>query len=557
MSRAGPRSLLRQIALLLLTVLAPGLSRADTVASLLGDFTINQYCKLDVAADATRVHYAVVYGQLPALRELHLADADGNGVTTQAERDSHVARLAMEFASQLLLTVDGTIVPLHARRWTSSLPAEQGGFSLRVDIDYDGAAIAIVDGRTRSISFENKNFQGRVGWSEIVVGVESPLIGFNTNAFTNSLTGGLTEALQRLPENGPLAERAVTLSVPHSSAAAGSRVLGPRPGASEVLARGQAPERVGAESTWLARQTRALLAMISTPRVAPGVLGLALVAALVLGAFHALSPGHGKTVVGAYLVGSRGTPWHAVFLGLTVTVTHTVGVFALGLLTLFASRFVAPERLVPALSLVSGLLVLGMGLFLLVQRVASARRAPTRAWSGRAAALPAETVFVPLLDASHALPHRHAGVLATGLYAPFARGSGRYGTGELMHSHGGVVHSHLPPGADGSSVTMASLLALGISGGLVPCPSALVLLLAAVAMNKTAYGVLLVVAFSVGLAATLTVVGLAFLYARRSLRSRWGGSRWPVLLPVLSAASITLVGAGLSVVAIKAAFFAP
>ena len=547
LQRFLPLHFARAATLLLLTTLAPLASRADTVASLLGDFTINQYCKLDIASDATRVHYAVVYGQLPALRELHLADADGNGVTTQAERDAYVARLAYEFANRLLVTADGAVVPLHATRWSSSLPVEQGGFSLRVDIDFQGAPIPVADGRVRSVTLENKNFPGRVGWTEIAVGVQSPLTGFDTNAFSSSLTGGLTEALQRLPQNGPLAERSVRLSVVSGLPPAGSRLLGPRPGTPELVAQRSAREGSDAESTWLARQTRALIALISTPRVAPGVLGIAFLLALALGAFHALSPGHGKTVVGAYLVGSRGTPWHAVFLGLTVTVTHTVGVFGLGLLTLFASRFIAPERLVPALSLVSGLLVLGMGLFLLVQRVSSARLAAGRSGSVRAAALSAGTLFVPVGDPAQAVPHR---------YAPFAHAHGHAGGQGLVHSHGGVAHSHLPPGADGTSVSWGSLLALGISGGLVPCPSALVLLLAAVAMNKTAYGILLVVFFSLGLAATLTVVGLAFLYARRSLRGRWRESRWPSLLPVLSAASITLVGAGLFVVAIKAAFFA-
>jgi nickel/cobalt exporter len=122
-----------------------------------------------------------------------------------------------------------------------------------------------------------------------------------------------------------------------------------------------------------------------------------------------------------------------------------------------------------------------------------------------------------------------------------------------VHSHGGSVHSHLPPGALSDQISWRSLLALGISGGLVPCPSAMVLLLAAVALNKTAYGLLLVVAFSVGLAATLTVVGLIFLYARNRFR-RPAASRWPQLLPVASAAAITLIGAALSVGAVQSIF---
>ena len=113
------------------------------------------------------------------------------------------------------------------------------------------------------------------------------------------------------------------------------------------------------------------------------------------------------------------------------------------------------------------------------------------------------------------------------------------------------MHSHLPPGASGEEITWRSLLTLGISGGLVPCPSAMVLLLAAVALNKTAYGMLLVVAFSVGLALTLTAVGLAFLYARNLFRGPRADARWPQLLPVFSAGLITVLGLGLCFAALR------
>jgi ABC-type nickel/cobalt efflux system permease component RcnA len=125
--------------------------------------------------------------------------------------------------------------------------------------------------------------------------------------------------------------------------------------------------------------------------------------------------------------------------------------------------------------------------------------------------------------------------------------------GALVHSHGGSVHSHLPPGAAGEKITWKSLLALGISGGLVPCPSAMVLLLAAIALNKTAYGMLLVLAFSVGLAGTLTMVGLAFLYARDRISATRIDPRWRRWLPVASAAVITAVGVAMCYGAIVAA----
>jgi len=222
---------------------------------------------------------------------------------------------------------------------------------------------------------------------------------------------------------------------------------------------------------------------------------------------------YGKTVVGAYLVGSRATARHAAFLGLTVTITHTLGVFALGFATLFASAYVVPERIFPVLGFVSGLVVLGMGVVLAIQRWPAAREAMGRsAHSFRRAA--------------------HAGYVMGRLQHAHSTAG--------WHSHGGTWHTHAPP-AD--RVTWGGLLALGVSGGLVPCPSAMVLLLAAVALNKTAFGLALVVAFSTGLAMTLTAIGLLFLYARNRLPTGARAPRWTRIVPLASAAAIVLIGA--------------
>jgi nickel/cobalt exporter len=519
--------------LALLAVLAAPQSRADTVASLLGNFTINQYCGLKLTRASADIHYVVIYGQLPALRELHNADANGDGVTSQAERDAYVAQLAARIAEQLELRLDGSILPLHALHWVSSLPTEQGGFSLRVDIDFS-AALAL-SGSSHRLELNNRNYAGQMGWHEIVVEAVPGITVFDTNAFATSLTGALHEALQSLPAAGPLDERAVHARLTQDAAPPGAVLLGPRQMGTAPVATSAA----SAESSWLARATNKLVAAISAPRLQPRVALLALLAALLLGAIHALSPGHGKTIVGAYLIGSRGTPRHAAFLGLTVTVTHTVGVFVLGFATLYASRFIVPERLFPILSLLSALLVLGMGIALLVQRGLALRRMRSPAVPRTAAGNLLE--FKPLAPvAARGAAHRY--ILAQ---QPLLDGG-------HWHSHGGgTLHSHLPPGAAGERVGWRSLLALGISGGLVPCPSAMVLLLAAVALNKTAYGMLLVLSFSLGLAMTLTAVGLVFLQARDRFRKPRAGARWPQVLPVLSAVAITVVGLVLCVGAVK------
>jgi nickel/cobalt transporter (NicO) family protein len=538
MRRLKPASL--GLLLLAIAIAAPTAGRADTVASLLGNFTINQYCGLKLTDKTLEVHYVVVFGQLPALRELHLADTDGDGVTSQAERDAYIGKLAPGFAESLDLRVDGSNVPLHATHWTSSLPTEQGGFSLRVDVDFAAVLPAAAGDAPRKLEFTNRNYAGRMGWHEIVVKPAPSMVVFNTNAFSTSLTGGLAEALQSLPPAGPLDERTAYLSF-GDSPPPGAALLTDRAGNGTAMApftRTTPSKTVGptSESEWIALRTRQLVDAISGPHVAPRVTLLALLGALLLGAVHALSPGHGKTIVGAYLIGSRGTPRHAVFLGLTVTVTHTIGVFILGFATLYASRYIVPERLFPILSLISAILVLGMGIVLLVQR-------------GRVARQALSTVDSAPLGTFHFV--KSEAPASTGTRGLIFAPATQY-VDATMHSHGGgPMHSHIPPGAAGEKITWRNLLTLGISGGLVPCPSAMVLLLAAIALNKTAYGMLLVVAFSVGLAITLTLVGVAFLYARNRFRSPSAGGRWAPLLPALSAGTITMVGIALCIGALR------
>ncbi len=539
-----------------------GAGRADTVASLLGNFTINQYCRVALEPKSAAVQYVLVFGQLPALRELHLADTDGDGVTTQAERDAYVATQVRDLIQSLSLRIDGAPLPLHALRWTTSLPTEQGGFSLRVDVDFAADLPPLAAHLSHDLAFRNDNYPGRMGWHEIVLAVQPGLAAFDTNAFDTSLTDGLRQALRELPAAGPLDEREVHAKFVLGAAPPGAVQITARPGtvatggtaalgtatlgtaasgtaASGIVTSGTVTSGAPATpSTWIERETRRLVVAISDPHLEPRLALLALLSALALGAVHALSPGHGKTVVGAYLVGSRGTPRHAVFLSLTVTITHTLGVFALGFATLYAARFIMPERLFPILSLIAALLVLGMGFTLLVRRLAAAR-------GSGAGGFGASTAHFEALP-SHGRPHGL--LLSYGAFAP----AGMHARGALMHSHGGgPMHSHLPPGAAGEKVTWRSLLALGVSGGLVPCPSALVLLLAAVALHKTFYGMVLVTAFSCGLALTLTAVGLMFLYARHRLGSLRSGSRWQHWMPVASAATITAVGLCLSYAALQ------
>jgi nickel/cobalt exporter len=209
-----------------------------------------------------------------------------------------------------------------------------------------------------------------------------------------------------------------------------------------------------------------------------------LAAALFWGAAHALSPGHGKSIVTAYLVGQRGTPWHAALLGLIVTATHTVGVFSLGLVTLALSQFIVPDQLYPWLNLTAGVLVISIGLSVLAARFRHAR----------------------------------------------------------AHAHGHDHHHQHHHEDDTAGPSFRSLLAVGVSGGLLPCPSALVVLLAAISLHRIAFGLLLIVAFSLGLALSITGIGLVAVAAKRAFaRARFDGAVLRAL-PALSAAVIVVAG---------------
>ena len=266
--------------------------------------------------------------------------------------------------------------------------------------------------------------------------------------------------------------------------------------------------------------------LISVPEVTPSIILFGLLLAFGLGAMHALSPGHGKTVVGAYLVGSRGTPKHALFLGATVTITHTLGVFVLGLITIFASKYILPEKLMPFLSFVSGLMVFFIGISLFKGRLFGAM-----GWKSSSSHHD--------FDSAYDEEQKNLSEETNSLDDDLEHDHSQPQSG-LTHSHGGSTHTHLPP----ANVSWKSLLTLGVSGGLLPCPSALVLMLSAINLGRVGYGLILTFVFSIGLAATLTVIGLAFLYGGRAFGgSRFAESRIVKALPVLSALIITCLGA--------------
>jgi len=490
----------RQFLLAACLLIASGLFPEAARAHPLGNFTVNHFSRLKIDDNGVRITYIIDMAEIPAFQELRAADTDGNGITSQAELNAYVARVASSYVDGLLLEEDGR--PEHLTVTSSkitALPGAGGLQTLRLEYELAGPVHQAAAVASHRLRYRDTNQKDRIGWRELVTTPGSNVTIFDSSVFSNSVSNELRSYPADMLAS-PLDEDQAELSWTAGPPPAAAALLRTRNGRPTVVSKDRFAE------------------LISVRELTPGIALLGLLLAGVLGAAHALSPGHGKTVVGAYLVGSRGTPRHAAFLGLTVTITHTAGVFALGLATLFASRYFLPERLFPVLSLVSGALVALMGLSLFWRRLSGL-------WG-----------YTDGHGHTHEHTHEHG-----------------HGPSGHMHSHGGGrPHSHLPPNDE--AISWRNLLALGVSGGLLPCPSALVVLLSAVALHRVGYGLLLVVAFSIGLAATLTGIGLAFVYAGRwfSQFGSVGQTQWLLkVVPVLSAFVVACLGAAICYQAVR------
>ena len=428
----------------------------------LGNFSVNHLDIVSVARDGVRVHYVLDQAEIPTFQERGLPAREV------------LARKRAEVARGVTLRVDGRPVALRlAPGGTLTHPMGQGCLrTTRVELDL-AARVA----RGRSVVLADETFPDRVGWKAIVV-ARGRGTAVRSSVPAQDPTGGLRRYPRSLLAT-PLHTRSAHLTV--------------APGAGTITA----PRALGATSG--ATHNRAgdgLASVFERAAAGQGVLLLLALSAFAWGMVHALSPGHGKAMVAAYLVGTRGTARHDVALGLTVTVTHTIGVFALGLVTLALSQYVLPEDLYPWLNLVSGLLIVGVGVGVLRKRILRVRHAHPQ----------------------HAHDHHH---------------------GHDHHGHDHHGHDHHHPN---QPITTRGLIAMGASAGLIPCPSALVVLLGAVAQHQVALGLLLIVAFSAGLAATLVGLGLVVVMAAGVTQRIGSGGRAATIVSALSAAAIVAVG---------------
>jgi ABC-type nickel/cobalt efflux system permease component RcnA len=450
-------------------LLLPGVASAHP----LGNFTVNHYARIEPRQDGLRIFYVLDEAEIPTFQDRPQISADPEAFADQR---------AAAIGTNLQISADGQPVALRLESRSLTLPEGAGGLpTLRLEATFSASYTAA----TR-LEVRDDNDPTRIGWREIVaVPGDSATVVQHASVPSTDVTNGLRQYPEDLL-NSPLDVRQATLSVVPS-------------GASDTPAGVMAAVKLASGNAVLDRARSTFADLANADELTPAFLMFAVAVALVLGAAHALQPGHGKTVVAAYLVGSRGTARHAAFLGATVTATHTAGVYALGLVTLALSQYIVPERLYPILEVGSGVLVLGIGLLLLGQRLLTA-------------------VGLRRAAHGHSHPHGHS----------------------HDHSEDGHQHHH---DHDSPRVGWRALLALGISGGLLPCPEALMVLLITIAAHRVLFGLLLIVAFSTGLAAVLVGFGLLLVYARGLFtKLNLNSGLVPRLLPVASALVIVVAG---------------
>ena len=453
----------------------------------LGNFTTNVYSGLHIVPGEVRVDYIVDLAEIPAFQAIQAMDADGDGEADQAELQTWADARAQEWVGGLALGVDGDALDLRVLEAGARLVPGQGGLDT---LRFEGllAADAPDDGR---LTYEDANFEGQIGWHEITAAGQdgAALSGSSVPA------GSVSDALRSYPDDllsSPLDVRSATTSFAPGTSA-------PSSGSSAEGAEGRPGVEGGPFTALLANEGLGLM-----------FAGVAV--AIALGAWHALLPGHGKTLMAAYMVGSGARMRHAVSVGIAVSIMHTASVLALGLLVLTLERTFRPESLYPWLGLASGLVALGLGGYLLVARLS--------AWSR------AERSHTHTADGEHEHGHAHAHA------------------SDHAHDHGPGGHSHeLPAGT--APMSPRGLMALALAGGILPAPSALLVMLGAINAHRAAYGITLVLAFSIGLAVSLIVIGMGALKAREVMARRMS-STMGRLVPVLSAAAIVGVGVFLS-----------
>ena len=394
---------------------------------------------------------------------------------------------ARRVSHQLELVVDGQRASLTPVEHAIALAPGVGGLkTLRFQLVLRTDRITRGDAPL-SLSYRDTTFPGRIGWKEVVVAPAGGAELTSSSALSESISGELLAYPKNLLQSPPDVTTATASFEPGANA-------WPVPG---VASQDALAQRVAVRTP----TDGGFASLVAEKDLGLGFVLLSLVIALFWGAAHAFSPGHGKAIVAGYLIGTRGRVRDALMLGVIVTVTHTAGVFALGGVTLLLSAFIVPEQLYPWLNLVSAVLVVGVGLTILRWRIRVWRRGTP-------------------------LGHVHSD----------------------GHSHGhGHSHDH---DHDHGTGGRAGLLGIGISAGIIPCPTALVVLLAAISLQRVGYGLVLILAFSLGLAIAVTSIGLVAVLARRTFSRMSFDGGLVRALPAVSAVVVLGLGVAMTLRAV-------
>ena len=518
-NRRGVR-LLAALAAIALALAAPAVALAHP----LGNFTINHYAGIRIEPDRVILDVVVDQAEIPTFQEKLRIDTDGDGSVSDAETEVERQAACPVLAASLRLTVAGATLPLVPVEAGLEFPPGAAGLeTMRLTCVYTAALDAPL--RSTTVTFADDSHPERIGWREITV--QGSAVTVDAHGLPSS---SVSNRLRLYPQDlisQPLAQTSATLvattgglalpafDVPDATLLPGAAPLyavasaSPAPAAGAPAATAGAPAPAAATTAAVPGGVGAdISGLLEAQNLTPLVLLGSFVAAMALGAGHALTPGHGKTLMGAYLVGTRGTPIHAVALGLSVTVSHTLGILVLAAIVIGFRGVLPPEAFNRIAPVVSGLLVVGIGSWLLIGQLRSRRKA-------RRAAATTDEMHAHDHESGHDHGHEHAHdhVQETAhqheheheTSSPAADADG-------MHAHGGMRHSHLPPA--GTRLSWRSLFVLGLAGGIIPSTNALIILLSTIATGRAIYGLVLVVAFGLGMAVVLGGVGLGLVLAR-------------------------------------------
>jgi len=576
----------RQIAALAATLVLLSVSAPAVLAHPLGNFTINHYAQVRVEPDRVVLDVVIDAAEIPTFQATSGLDLDGDGVLSAAETADLPQARCQAIGRGLSLGIDGAPAALRLTAGGVTFPMGNAGLpTMRASCVFE-APIALAAGGPTEVTFRDDFEAARIGWREITAvgdgvtlvadGLPAASVSDRLRAYPAGLgaapdvraaslavrPGGSRLAPFSVPDVAPFAPvpvEADASAAPGPSAAPRSEAA-PGPSA--------APRSEAAPAAALPGGEGAIPDILRTLPVTPALALVAFVTAMLLGAGHAVTPGHGKTLMAAYLVGTRGTPRHALGLGAAVSVSHTIGILGLALVVVGAESALPPDLVVRVAPVIAAVTILGIGGWMLLtelRRWHAARRSreADAAGTGRAhthadghahggaphghahGGAPhghAHADHEHAHEHGHAVGHAHDG-------ADHDHGANeritreRHAVGPLEHSHGGIRHRHVPPA--GATITWRSLFVLGLAGGLIPSTNALLILLATIAAGQAAWGVVLVVAFGLGMAGVMAGVGLAFVYARGLLErgaARPGLRQVARLVPLGAAVLVLAVG---------------